>query len=684
MPVHYERAELPDIDVDFDSRRRDEVAAYVFQKYGAEHVAAVCTYQTYHARSALRDLGKAMGIPAEDLDRLAKRIPYYHARDLRTALAEAPELRALRLPAHRWEGLIGACEAVAGFPRHMGTHLGGLVISREPLTAITPLQHSAKGVVVCQFDKEFVEDLGLLKLDLLSLRTLGAVDEAVAAVREEGGRLDFDRLPRDDRATYARLRRGETIGVFQLESPAQRALQGQLGADRLEDLIASVALIRPGPIQGDMVGPFLRRRRGEEAVSYLHPSLEPILKKTYGVVLYQEQVIEIAVHVGGFTPGEADALRRAMSHARRREDMDGLGRLFVEKAGARGIPGETARAIFQMMAGYASYGFCEAHAAAFGDTAYRTAYLLEHHPAEYYAALLSLQPMGYYPPNTLCGEARRRGIAILPPHINRSGRNFAVEALEGRQGLRIPLARVELSAPSLEAILAAREAAGPFASAADLVGRVRLPRDELERLILAGALDPLEQNRRALLWRLDGLLAAARCGAGSRAGARGESLLAAAAPGAPGADADMADFTDMEKRLWEYRLLGIMVRGHLMACWRRPLAAAGFLTTARVRALRDGAPARLAGLLVRPHRPPTKSGRVVVFLSLEDEAGLADVTVFEDLYQRTGHFIFGGETPLLQVAGTVRRRGRSVSLVAHHLAPFSPRVIKFSVGNDDI
>ena len=255
----------------------------------------------------------------------------------------------------------------------MGTHLGGLVISGEPLTTVTPLQPSAKGVLITQFDKNTIDDLGLIKIDLLSLRTLSAVSHVV---QELGPQLEYDKIPTDDQATFARLQKGDTVGVFQLESPAQRSLQSRLQADRFEDIVASVALIRPGPIKGNMVEPFIARRHGREEVTYIHPTLERILAPTYGVVLYQEQVIEIATEIAGFTPGESDRLRKAMTTFRSQAEMEAIGKDFIKKAVSRGIQQETAETIFSYVVGYAGYGFCEAHAAAFADTAYRTAYLL--------------------------------------------------------------------------------------------------------------------------------------------------------------------------------------------------------------------------------------------------------------------------------------------------------------------
>ncbi len=736
-----ERGEPPDIDVDFDARHRDEVAAYVIRRHGADRVAAVCTYSTFQGRSAVRELGRALALPEEELDALARRLPWVHADEVEEALERVPELRewcrrlAEEAPGgggarRRYRLLLDACARVAGLPRHLGTHLGGLVLGPGPLTDLTPLQRAAKGVTVCQFDKRWVEALGLLKLDLLSLRALSALEDAVraappasgqspreaappaaagfpgdgaAAGGEAGDGAEGDGeagFPLDDPETFAMIRRGETIGVFQLESPAQRALQPRLGAEGLEDLVASVALIRPGPIKGDMVEPYVARRRGREPVTYLHPLLEPILSRTHGVVLFQEQVIEIARRVAGFTAGEADALRRVMSHARSRAAMEEIGRRFVERALANGVDRPTAEAVFACVAGYASYGFCEAHAAAFALTAYRTAYLARHRPAAYFAALLNHQPMGYYPPHVLAVEARRRGVAVLLPDVNRSAVACTVEAAPAGEaapaalpagggavlpaGLRSAVGRGAETAGSAairlglglvkglrrgagEALVRERERGGPFRDLPDLLRRVpSLARDEVEALVLSGACDGLAGNRsagnrRALLWQARGLARrpARRFARGPAPHPPAEARSDAAAGffplEAPDLPAGAPDFSPAEKAAWEMDLLGVPVTVHPLALLRPRLRAAGFLTSADLAGVSAGEPVKVAGIPVRPHRPPTRSGRTVVFLSLEDEHGLAEVTVFEGVYRRYGHLLFP-PAPLLAVAGRAERR----------------------------
>ncbi|MCR4402804.1 MAG: DNA polymerase III subunit alpha [Firmicutes bacterium] len=685
-----ERAQKPDIDIDFDARRRDEVRDYLQRRYGPEHVATVCTFNTFRARSAVRDVGKAMGLPAEDMDRLAKRLPYLCADEIGAAFERYPELREGGISAEKYSRLFEVCEALAGVPRHIGTHLGGVVASRVPLVKVTPLQMAARGVVIAQFDKDDVEDVGLIKLDMLSLRMLAAVEDSV---RWSG--QDYQRIPLDDEATFNMLNSGETIGVFQLESPAQRALQGRLGANTIEDIVASVALIRPGPVQGNMVEPFIARRRGIEDATYVHPSLERILKKTYGVVLYQEQVIEIATAVAGFTPGESDRLRKVMTHYRSRSEMDGIGKEFLRKAMEHGASREVAETVLSYIVAYAGYGFCEAHAAAFADTAYKTAYLLRHFPAEFYAAILNNQPMGFYPPNTICVEARRRGVRILPVDINRSFERFAIE----NGAIRVGLLQVRgMSEDAASRIVASRGPRG-YSSIEDFFVRVPVDRNLFENLILCGAFDSLCPNRRAALWEItrrlregeqpgrrwrdetgpDGVSArrvSARADGGdstativegddSCSGADGRMRDSSWGNGFLRYFGDIPDFSEVDKFRHEFCILGLHPTRHPMEFYRSRLAKAGVITTAAARQMESGTNVRVAGVVVRPHRPPTRSGRLVVFFSLEDETGLVDVTAFEDVYRRCGGVMF--TSPMLVVEGRVDRRGTTVSIVSRRV-----------------
>jgi error-prone DNA polymerase len=689
-----ERAAPPDIDLDFQAERRDDVTNYVIAKYGQEHVGAVATYNTFRARSAVRDLGKAMSFPLEDLDYLSKHLPYIPADAIDAAFDNVPELRDSDVPRERYRKLMEICKAVAAFPRYLSTHLGGIVITGQPVMDLSPLQMAAKGVPVMHFDRDDVEDLGLIKLDLLCLRMLSAVEQSVRSIRAREPDFDYDAIPHDDRAAYDTVV-SDSVGVFQLESAAQRALHARLKPDRFEDLVAAVALIRPGPILANMVDPYLARRSGREPVTYLHPALERILGKTYGVVLFQEQVIEIATTIAGFTPGEADKLRRAMTHQRSWQDMERISEHFIRRARERGVADDVARQIFSCIHAYAGYGFCEAHAAAFADTAYKTAYLKAHYPAQFYAALLSCQPMGFWPPNTLVWEAKRKGIPILGPDINRSQDRFTVEGGAGdvapnetrthnageeecgapmHNAIRVGLAQIRgMGEASLKAIIAARKA-GPFrsledfcrrvnagrpaASGARLAGarhavplpdrRVNIDRDLIRDMILCGAFDSLCSNRRQVLWQLDAAVSDAAAPPGTEYAA---PLQLARAEHAP---STLPDFSSRERWGHEFGILGIALREHPVQLMRDDLRRRGIVTAAEASKARRGKWVKVAGLVVMAHRPPTKSGRTVVFFSLEDETGMIDVTVFASVYQRCGKAIF--TQPIVAVAGRLDRR----------------------------
>ena len=632
-----ERQEMPDIDIDFDTRYRDDVIAYVQQRYGEEHVARVATYQTFRQRSALREVGKVLGFPAGELDRLAQSLPEESLSGIINRWDEIPELR--QYADHPMlQRILQWAARIEGLPRHIGTHLGGVVISDAPLSTVSPREISHKGVQIIPFDKRDVETLGLLKLDLLGLRTFTAVEIANKAIQQDDPSFSYDSIPLQDTATYQTLQRGEAIGVFQLESPAQRSLAVRMEPDRWEDIVASLALIRPGPIKGNMVDPFVARRKGLEPVTYLHPALEPILSKTYGVVLFQEQVIAIASTLAGFTAGESDALRRVMTHARSAEDMQELGIKFKEKARERGIDSEIAEAAFQHMVGYASYGFNEAHAAAFAATAYRTAYLLTHYPGEYFTGLLNAEPLGYYPIDVLVVEARRRGVAVYPVDINHSA---VMAEKSGDRGIRIGLAFIKyLGVKLAENIVAHRPEKG-----------YQFPRQLLEcglspaqvlATIQIGAWDGGGLSRDALTDDLTlpgGLALTSRMPPGKRISAG-------------------------EQNVWDYRYCGFGQHQQWMAPWRALLTQQGFRTVRDIHQMPPGRFVRCAGLLIRPHRPPTRSGHIVVFFSLLDESGVLEARLGPEGYQKFGHLLFGRRNPVIAVSGRMDQKSLDVRAIA--------------------
>lgn len=664
-----ERAERPDIDIDFASDRRDEVMAYVYQKYGRDKVARVATYQTFRGRSAVREIGSALALPAPLIDAFAKRVPWSaHADELDALIDRVPELSLFQAHRIKLKWLFQIASQIAGFPRHFGMHVGGLVVSRNPLFETTSLQPSARGDWITPFDKHAVEDVGLVKLDLLSLRTMSAIEGAVQLSHRSSKTqqaeqirppIDYDHIDLEDESTFKRIRQGETIGVFQLESPAQRALQPRLLATGLEDIVASVALIRPGPIQGNMVDPFIARRRGGEEITYLHPKLEPILGKTYGVVLFQEQVIEIATAIAAFTPGEADELRRVMSHARSHLEMEKIGEKFLERASQNDISEDVARTIFSYIQSYASYGFCEAHAAAFATTAYKTAYLVEHYPSEFYASVLNQYPMGYYPVHVICAEAKRRGVRILPVDVNESEWNCdAPSSEEIRLGFRL----LKRSSEVIVNEMIAERAKRPFLNAEDLVLRVKTAdRLFMNHIIRVGALDGVEtMSRQMLLWYLPHWFALRQ--------EEKRPLLEGETVHLTSAESIVSTKQSLSSQLAdEYSLLGVGVSGHWMELFRDQLIADGYQTITEVLCANEGDHVLVAGLAIRPHRPPTKSGRTVVFFTLEDERALLDVTMFESVYRAQGAILFTPSGRLLGVSGVVQRRGGRAQLLVEHV-----------------
>ncbi len=626
---------MPDIDLDFCARRREEVIQYVYERYGASHVGMVCTYVTYQERSAVRDVGKALGLPADIVDRLA-RSRRGHWGDAATAPPPEGVFSGV------WEQFQALCQQIRGLPRHLSIHVGGMCITAKPLDEIVPLERATMpGRVVIQWDKDSLEDAGLIKLDILSLRTLSAIDECLRLVeRNHGVRPDLDALPLDDAAVYEALQRADTIGAFQVESRAQQQALVKMKPRCFRDLVVEVAIIRPGPLQGNMVHPFFRRRMGLEPVTYAHPMLKPILEETLGVIVFQEQAIRVAMVMGGFSPGEADLLRRAMSRHRSEEEMASFRERFVRGAMGQGVSRDIAERVFAQMAGFAAYGFCKSHAAAFAKTAYDTLYLRAHYPVEYACALLNNQPMGFYPPRVLIGDARRHGVKVLPVDVNRSEGKCVVEGGAVRLGLEYVNG---MGAAAIARVIQAREE-GEFAGLADFCRRTRLPRGLVENLILAGGMDEWNADRRAMLWEL------------GRLRYREEEL-----PMVLPADGVMlAPMPRAEGVLAEYGATGLSANGHLMEVCRERLDAAGVLTSRDLGRAREGSRVRVAGMVVVRQAPPTAKG--FVFLTLEDEWGLINVIVRPDVF--AAHREVWTGSLVLVVEGTVQRAAGAVNVVA--------------------
>lgn len=659
----------PDIDLDFPADRRDEVFRYLTQRYGEDHAASVCIFSTFWAKSAVRDVGKVLGLPKEVLEWLSDHISHFVRADaIEDAFSKYAELRPHAELAPRFRVLFDLCKRIAGFPRHIGTHSSGIVISRVPLSTIAPLRGSARGVTrIWELDKDDAEALGAMKLDVLSLRTLSAVEDADAALRKNG--MSVDAIPNGDARTFQMLRAGKAVGTFQFESAAQLALAVTLHPRNFEDLVASVALIRPGPIQGRVVQRFVASRNGWTRTDVLHPRLAPILQKTYGCIVFQEQVVQVVAEMTGCSEAEADRFRKSISRHAKLGDMDRLRAEFVEKACTRhpDLTSEQAHLLFDQIQGWAGYGFTEGHAASFALTGYRTAYLSAHHPAEYYAGLMNHQPMGFYPPNTLAAEARRRGVRILPVDINQSEDKCVPCRHTGGAGpaIRLGLRLVSgLRKEDIEGILKER-AHRPFTSLLDLCVRVPLHRDCLENLILCGALDGLHPHRRGLLWRLDdtiGLAASYRAAAGGLPMGFGPETEAST----PVAG-EIEDFSPWEKFVWTWRITGVCAETHVLALLRSRLTQRSILTVREALGAEHGAKVKVAGLNVRPHRPPTVSGNPVLFTLIEDETGMLQAAVFGEALDEGTPVLL--TSPAVVAAGRVQRRGAGVSLQVEGVAP---------------
>ncbi|MFE0676176.1 DNA polymerase III subunit alpha [Streptomyces sp. NPDC058867] len=645
------RSVLPDIDIDVESARRLEVYRAIIGRFGTERVATVAMPETYRVRHAIRDVGAALSMDPADIDRIAKSFPHIRARDARAALEELPELRELAGEKEKYGRLWELTEALDALPRGVAMHPCGVLLSDASLLARTPVvPTSGEGFPMSQFDKDDVEDLGLLKLDVLGVRMQSAMAHAVAEVeRATGEGLDLDAVPPGDPATYALIRSTETLGCFQIESPGQRDLVGRLQPATFHDLVVDISLFRPGPVAADMVRPFIEARHGRAPVRYPHPDLEEPLKGTYGVVVFHEQVIDIVDIMTGCGRAEADRVRRGLS------DPESQGRIrfwFAEHAAARGYDAETVRRTWEIVEAFGSYGFCKAHAVAFAVPTYQSAWLKAHHPAAFYAGLLTHDP-GMYPKRLLLADARRRGVPILPLDVNRSAVAHRIELVSESPsvwGLRLALSDVH----GISEAEAARIADGqPYASLLDFWERARPSRPLAGRLAQVGALDAFGANRRDLQLHLTELHRGAR-------GAGGGQLPLAG--GRSTASAGLPDLSSAERLSAELGVLSMDTSRHLMDDHREFLDELGVVGARRLREARHGDTVLVAGAKAATQTPPIRSGKRVIFSTLDDGTGLVDLAFFDDSHDACAHTVF--HSWLLLVRGVVQRRGpRSLSVV---------------------
>jgi error-prone DNA polymerase len=656
---------LPDIDLDFPRDIREVLIPRVHEVYGADRSALVAAFPTYRPRGVVRDLGKALGLPPGEIEKVAKTVGFHESggeieRDVVAAIG------AERAAGPRWKALLWLCEDAMGLPRNASQHSGGMVISTEPLVDVCPIVPAAMaGRQIVQWDKDSCSDAGLLKIDLLGLGMLSAVERCVDEVATtRGEELDLSRIPLDDPETYESIRAAETTGVFQIESRAQMQMLPRTRPSNLDDLTVQVALVRPGPIQGGAVHPYIERRKSrrrheregrEYQIPYEHPSLERALKGTLGTIVYQEQVLEVAIDFAGFRHAEAELLRRAMSRKRSQQAIDDHHRNFI--AGARrkhGVGEELAERIWEQIQGFSGFGFPKAHSAAFGLLAYQSAWLRVHRPEEFLCALLNEQPMGFYPPDSLVHEAQRRGIHIVPPDANSSRVLCHVETPRGL-AVRIGLGYVKgVHREEMEALVAERERGGAYDSIAALASRSGAGLASLERLAWAGALDGIPagagSERREALWRVG----VAVNGRGGRARAQ------LALPIEPPAPPPLQPLGGWGKLIADYRSTGIVLGEHPLELMRAELDPA-ILRSADLERVADGRTLEVAGMVVARQRPGTAKG--VVFMLFEDETGTVNLIVPPPVYDR--HRALIRAAPLLHARGVLQRReGTTNVLVA--------------------
>ncbi|WP_291995552.1 error-prone DNA polymerase [Candidatus Accumulibacter sp. ACC003] len=648
--ISRERGEPPDIDVDFEHQRREEVIQYLYARYGRDRAALTAAVITYRTRGALRDVGRALGFGNAQIDALTASLAWWDQRD------QLPDrLRAVGLDpaAPRVAKWLALADALRGFPRHLSQHVGGFVISRGALARLVPIENAAMPErTVIQWDKDDLDALGLLKVDILALGMLSAIHRALDLVG-----IGLPDVPPEDPAVYDMLCAADTVGVFQIESRAQMAMLPRLRPRNFYDLVIEVALVRPGPIQGDMVHPYLRRRHGQEAIEPMRPEIAAVLGRTCGVPIFQEQVMQLAVVAGGFTAGEADQLRRAMAAWRRKGGLEPFEEKLLSGMRQRGHDEAFAQRIFAQIRGFGEYGFPESHAASFALLVYVSAWLKRHHPAAFLCALLNSQPLGFYSPSQLLQDARRHGVQVLPVTVSDSGWDAQLESSgpavsASRVAVRLGLASISgLSQAVATRLLAARQQR-PLASVADLAARAQLASSELAMLAAAGALAKLAGHRRQAAW--------AAAGATRQLDLLDGALAAEVA-------LELAPPSEAEELIADYASTGLTLGRHPLTLLRVHLAAQRYVTANELQHAADRQLLRVAGIVSCRQRPGTASG--IVFVTLEDETGLANIVVHSRLVEQQGRELLAAR--LLGVLGQVQREGQVVHLVAKRLVDLS-------------
>jgi error-prone DNA polymerase len=686
-----ERNEPPDIDVDFEHQRREEVIQYIYGKYGRDRAAIAATVICYRPKSALRDVGKALGLDLQQVDRIAKSISWWEGRD---QLAQRLRDAGFDPDSDVMQRLIVLTSTLLGFPRHLSQHVGGFVISRGPLGRLVPIENAAMPErSIIQWDKDDLEALGLLKVDVLALGMLSVIRRAQDFIndwRDRAISMDSIMLRGDDPAVYRMIQKADTIGVFQIESRAQMSMLPRLKPEKFYDLVIEIAIVRPGPIQGDMVHPYLRRKNGQEEIDYPNDQVKKVLKRTLGVPIFQEQVMQLAVEAAGFTPGEADQLRRAMAAWRRKGGLEPFHEKLKKGMRERNIPEEFADRLFQQILGFGEYGFPESHSASFALLAYVSAWIKYYEPAAFLAALLNSQPMGFYSPSQLVQDARRHGVDVRCVDVMISGSACTLERVEActlerveppcaeasgsplweararppQPAVRLGLGQVQgLSEGGAQRIVEARSAR-PFQSVDDLAHRARLNRKDLKCLAAAGALASLAGHRRQAHWAVAGVE--------TRPHILREAPVAETLPG-------LAAPTEGEDLVADYASTGLTLGRHPLALLRPRLARMRFATAATMEKVRSGSIVRAAGIVTGRQRPGTASG--TMFVTLEDETGYINVIVWPHLIERQRRELLGAS--LMGVEGVLERQGEVVHLIARRLSDHSALLGRLTVESRD-
>ena len=656
------REDLPDVDIDVESARREDVYDMILSHHGDERAGCVAMIDTYRARSSIREVGKALGLPDVELGQIATSFPHISARHLREAMDRLPELQGMNLKFEQLELLFRVAERLDGFPRHIALHPCGIVLAGHDLVERVPLERSANGHRMIQADKDDVELLGSLKLDILGVRMLSSMRHALDEIaRTTGEKVDLGRVELDDPATFELIRASDTLGCFQIESPGQRELLQKLQPTRWEDLIIDISLFRPGPVKSDMIRPFLKRRAGLERPLYAHPDLRRALQETHGVIVYHEQVMRTLAAIAGYTDTYADHVRRHLDH---QDLLPGFRRDFLEKAETRGVDARAAARIWDDVSQFASFGFCKAHAAAFAVPTYQSAWLKAHYPAHLIAGLLTHDP-GMYPRRLILEDARRHDIPILPLDVNRSEPEYVVEevgvASPPIYGIRLALQDVHgISDAEIRSIMQVR-AERAFGDVGDFMRRTTVARPVVEAIAHAGGFDALGGKRRTHLYAAMTTEAAREGDQLSLTDALTDAATDAAVP-----EHRFKDYSDAEVVRAELEVLGLDATRHIVSFFEPLLADLGVTRTKDLAACRGGQKVMVAGVKVASQTPAIRSGQRIIFLTLDDATGPVEVTVFESVQPKVAKTVFHAYA--MAVWGELRRTGvKGVSIVAEEV-----------------